>query len=524
MLRLVRIPRVLGMVLAVVLGAAHSAATWAQSDTNNTAEKRAARLAAIGPAIVNNDDLSAHVPGAEITGSDALCPPVNRPGYVLSPEELQEATRRAAIEHQEQMTAISERYLEIYNREYNRPFEELVRQRNAGEISEDEFARRYEDLEQKSIEVGNRQRAEEQAARQAHRESLNQQRGTLLVYIQHEPRDENATIVPLDGHLPTAAHVVELNSLLGPFLQSCKDTDYVYVNHFFRDEFRYGSADPARPVVHYQYSLRDGVLSLSPQGGQYASNILTYGRDASQNPELYLSGFRAKADLARSIAAEYRQSFYSESARVPGIVYRYDEYWRSYGTPYSELPRRIFDGDFKYFRDTVDFRAFFAVFADFFTKRCPSEVVGRPEIYRVPYTEYGGTEYHVDGSSTTTYIRTHLEIPIDRRFTPQWGDYYPAVNENRLRRFGRTVSRGSLDFGSMRDISDFMEGALQIEEEVTPELGILDRFFNQHECSSATVAQMADNFVRAANNRDPVQTDGTRYSGANRESDPPRRN
>ncbi len=192
---------------------------------------------------------------------------------------------------------------------------------------------------------------------------------------------------------------------------------------------------------------------------------------------------------------DYREQYASASGRQKGIVYKLEPFWAQYDD--FDIARRIFDGDFNGLKDTLEFKALFSGLAVSYSKKC-SEYVRNWQTYEKKSLDYDRTSWNLDGSKTIHKSEHTKTYNIDKRFTPQWAIYDTDLAKEVLKR--GVFSSFGLVLGYR---------------------GEMEHFVKNQGCQSAAVAQMIENFIRAANNRPSAQADGTHFSGAERESDKP---
>lgn len=489
---------------AALLTGTMLAALTAQA-ADDDAALRAARAQIIGPVIATGTDYTAHSLQAVAAGGGFRCE--SGGGARLSDAEYTARINAIQGQARAESDAIMKEKTALMNARRVQPpmpYEEYLAKLNV--LNERESA--------SALKAAEAQKKLDEEARGARTEAS----GHLAITLQHAPRDPGASIVPFEGQYPSASFIADLNRALRPFLASCGNREGVSVSHVYRDHFPAGVDVERRyekPILWYEYTLRNGTLSVGqrlPVNGWIASN------GPGKDPRLTLAGAQAATGAARReserASATYRQGFADAANRKPGIVYRLDPYWAQYqGDPALDSVRRVFDGDFAGQKDSTAFKAAFFMFGEAWSRRCAAEVPTFTR-FRVATSEITRTRTYMDGHSEHDYETQITEIPIDSRFAPQWGDYRPAAAQHLVLAIaGITRDMGSFSTATTEQFAEAMRK--------TGKISMIGAFFRNHACGSATVAQLRENLVRAANGRPAVQQDGVVLSGAERESDPP---
>jgi len=219
--------------------------------------------------------------------------------------------------------------------------------------------------------------------------------------------------------------------------------------------------------------------------------------DPRENPDLTLVGFINGELEKANTAGDYRNAFAYAQGRQNGIVYKLDPYWDRYDG--FEIARRIFEGEFSRYRESPEFKAFYTALATSYSKLCESHVI-QWQTFEREYDAYEGTEHNLDGSKTIYTSEQTKTYRIDARFASNWAQ------------FDSDLSTAVLD-----------QGVFQGFGLVLGLHGEMEIFLKNHQCDSATVQQMSENFIRAANGQPSAQQAGLRFAGAEAESDPPAR-
>ncbi len=492
-----------GVLRAALMGAICAWPALAQ----DVAALRGLREQIIGPAIARGAEFTAHSPQAEPAGSGFRCRQPSSSG--MSDAEYQARYTAMQQAAQAKQAAIMKEKMDLMNARRMRPPMPLEEYQAKVKIVQ---ARETAAAEE-AYAASKRLDAERLSARSA-------ASGNVAIVLQHAPRDEHATIIPFSGQLPAPAFIAELNRVLQPFLATCGDRAGVTVAHVYRDLFPLGGVDVERryekPIAAFSYTLNGGTLALHPQANTprwLAAN--GYSSDA----RFTLASARAKWEAAvaesNRASATYRRDHAILAKRQPGIVYKLDPYWSQYKVdPTWDTVRRIFDGDFTGQKDSWQFKAAFYMFADIYSTSCKSEVK-RFVPHKLPVSRIVATRTYLSGRVEHDRVTDFITVFIDERFEPQWMSYETAASKQILVAAGNiTEEMGSLTTASNEKIL----GALRQSQQVSMFL----RFFQDHACPSATMVQLRENLVRAANTRPSLQQEGLRLSNAERESDPGR--
>ncbi|MEZ5497906.1 MAG: hypothetical protein R3E77_00615 [Steroidobacteraceae bacterium] len=484
---------VLAVVTFSVLGFRTSAVSAAE-------DLPAARAAIIGPAIARGADFTVHTPEAVAQGGQLACRRPQAGGRSLADIEAQ--NRAAHQRWQEEVDAI-----EAEKKANYRSF-------TTRQISLDEKLRRDAALNERRKQADARQYEAQSKLQTEHKAQRAATSDYLPFIVQHAPADSNAMIIPLEGGLPSQAYVANLNRALAPFLAGCGDRDYVTVAHVYRDHFPAG-VDVERkfekPIAAFSYTLTGGVLKLDPRRNKPGAVRL-------DDPLLTLAGARATLaahhrEDARA-RGEYRKDFAYASRRKPGIVYKLDAYWAQYkDDPSLDVVRRIFDGDFKGQAGSAAHKSNFHLFGDMYSRRCTSEIP-KFTVYQVPYSEITATRTYLDGHVEHDYRTAYEEVPIDARFSPQWGEYRRAALFYVASAMAGIASEvGNFATASKEQLINAIAKGTRIS--------MLSQFLRNHPCGTASLTQLRENLVRAANGRPSLQEEGSTAPTAARESDPP---
>lgn len=496
-------------------------------------EKQAARQERIGLQVASTPGYTIHTDTAVMRGGKPICETGTRREELQEEFDQLEEQKQAVWQERDQKLAelnarmgdrsAAQKTMKAaneINQRYRRGEITLQEYKSIQKQIQDQGRERFARIQQEkdSVEKEYGERYEEITKKQ---KALwrNNSAGNLTITLLHQPASQNDTILPMQGNEPTAGFVDELNQALAPFISTCKEAHFAYSAHYYKDAYRYGEKDT--PVIGFRYNIVNGKLKLitcdTPSCKEISALVGRSGQ--TRNPELTLAGFM-RAENAKAIeAAEYRKAFAYEAGRQDGIVYKLDPWWAQYKD--IDTARRIFDGDFSH-SDLRLFKYLFVTWGNLYSNLCVTDQ-SEKDLYQIPVREYMGMETHLDGSATKYYQDRFVDVWIDKRFSPQWGQYRPESNlyfmtkvltNSQAKGFGQKVLSGM-------SVKQFVEAIRQGSREMLAELFQLRDFLTSNSCQSASVQQMTENFIRAANNRPSVQQAGKAFAGAQGESDPP---
>ncbi|AFJ02727.1 hypothetical protein Q7C_1578 [Methylophaga frappieri] len=452
-------------------------------------EKRATRLERMGVMIGRSDNYEVYSNQAEFNNGKAVC----SIGLAVADRAKAEAefnTRQEALRlaHEPEERRIQQALTDIGN---------TLRSQK---LSGPEVKRLTEDMarlmeENKDLKA---RYLEQTDAIDASRNAAISKAGATKVdfNILHTPSHPTQTILPFSGDQPDNRFIKSLNDIVSLFLGTCGKTNGAYSSHYYKNAFRYGESD--KPVLSFGYEVENNRLNFN-RCDTPACRAIRSSRgitaDPQENPELTLAGF-IKGELQKAESAgDYRKAFAYEAGRREGIVYKLDPYWGRYDG--FDIARRIFEGEFGEYRNTPEFKAFYTGLAMSYSKRCKAHVK-QWQTFERNYDAYEGTDHNLDGSRTIHTSEQTKTYRIDARFGAHWAQFDSDLN------------RAVLD-----------QGIFQGFGLVLGLRGEMETFLKTHACDSATVRQMTDNFIRAANGQPSVQQAGLRFAGAATESDAP---
>jgi hypothetical protein len=127
----------------------------------------------------------------------------------------------------------------------------------------------------------------------------------------------------------------------------------------------------------------------------------------------------------------------------------------------------------------------------------------------------------MDGHSEHEHENRRIPYPIDARFDPQWGQWYPDRNMYRGKELMQNMvsAKGSKSFADMTT-QEFGTRTKEFLGMQTKTQMPITAFFDQHTCTSAAMTQLGDNLIRAANSRPSLQAEGVQLADVEKESDP----
>lgn len=437
-------------------------------------EKRATRLDRIGPVIATLPGYTIHSDMAVRNGNGLVCKAGRSRADIQAEHDRLESRKQAIWAERE------------------RKVSELTKKRNQAK-SRDDFVLIQQQKDTLSEEYGARY---DEITQQQKALWQDNSAGRLTFIVLHQPENRIEMILPLQNDAPSNSFVSELNEAVESFVATCGDTNLAYVSHYYQDAFRYGEGD--KPVISFRYNIENNSLSPVACDTPMCRTVMaTQGNSADprDNPDLTLAGFIEGELTKAENAGDYREAFAYEAGRREGIVYRFDPYWASYDG--FDIARRIFEGRFSDYRNTPEFKAFYTGLATSYSKLCEANVA-QWRTFERGYDAYEGTDFNLDGSRTIHYSEQTKTYRIDARFGSHWAQFDSDLN------------KAALD-----------QGVFEAFGLVLGLRGEMEAFLKDHACDSATVRQMTENFIRAANGQPSAQQAGLRFAGAATESDAP---
>ncbi|MCA9402853.1 MAG: hypothetical protein KC897_03650 [Candidatus Omnitrophica bacterium] len=497
---------ILTLSLLITLPAVQSEITHA-AETSRVGIDRGGRF---GPLIAETPTYTVYSPDLEERNGQYYCPARYSTQPVLTPDERansQQANWDYQKSHKPPIYA-EWKALHDINQQHVRTLPSILRN-----ISREEYQRIFDELIQEQKDLQAWQDAE---YKRIEREADARMQGInppLRIFIMHRPADPLATIIPLNGKYPTDTYQDELKAVVQPAFTHCPDLEMVVINHFYDAAVPPETTDDiiGRSIIHHTYMLRDGQLALRAQDNDRVPMLWF---DPGQNTDLTWATYTAKKEDISRVKGEYRKDQYDAAKRQPGVVYKLDDYWSRYKN--FEIGRRIFDGDFRNFTDTIDFRVTFSSFAELYSTRC-KDLVEDFTHYQMPVRDIKSTTYYTDGTFDREYETNYIDFYIDSRFTPEWKIYLPDVQQYLMYQSAKAYNEmGGLESLTKSNFGEKMAAGISSYQQME-----VIKFFGQHACESATLQQLSENYIRAANNRPSVQDEGIQLAGAHKESDPP---
>lgn len=471
----------------------------------------------LGVRVAQTAEFSAYSLQAEATGGGARCTS-SWAGAAAAPDAAEQAriNEQLAREQMQARHAILQRYIPLQTPQQE-AMNEAIQLQRAGRIDPAELKARVERAQAELERLRRASQAEEDALEREFTGKRLIAARQLLLSLLHAPSNPGATIIPLSNYQPSPAFVAELNRSLAGFLATCPDLPAVYVQHDW-------AAMPVskHPVITGEYALRAGVLELRPALLKDKRSVLL--RDPAQNPRLTLAGLQTehqaavhkRQELADWQGATYRKDFESAAMRAPGIVYKGDAFWAPF--PRLEMVRRVFDGDFKGSAGSTGFKALFNSHAEFFSGQCKAQVKEFVR-YLMPNREVVRTRTYASGRVENDYVDRPIPIFIDKRFTPQYAEYqssqataHLAETTRAMKEHGNPLLWKQGEFGK-RMAAGLADNALLQHM----------AFLRDLPCTGATMSQLTENMLRAAQGRPSAQAEALRFEGAQAESEKPTR-
>lgn len=194
-----------------------------------------------------------------------------------------------------------------------------------------------------------------------------------------------------------------------------------------------------------------------------------------------------------------------------GFVYKSDSFWAKKTSFY--IPQKTFEGHFSSFQIRQQFPAHFLTFLTLYSERCASYI-------KDPVTDISRwDEVTYKGYTEISRIPRETKISVDRRF---WNKYLEYKKLGGAQGIGEVMqmmwnhAKASQHGVSTQILSD-------LGNMIKREVGLMAdwaSFFNEASCGSATMFQMKENLLRAANGQQSLQSEGKQVAGAKADSDP----
>ncbi len=278
--------------------------------------------------------------------------------------------------------------------------------------------------------------------------------------------------------------------------------------HKYRNQwnFRYIKKNDFKIYKGERFSVKDTLEIRSLYTRDIASSLEEIGIvKAASNVQ---NSFALK-EAARKVKA----------SRKEGIVYKSKHFWNSFYT--FEVMEKVFKGDLDGLNKTANFKVYFNSFIEGYYNTCgallPGDSVNRRQVIE-RITSEDGVEQYRDTTSDIT-------IRVDPRFSQPYDAYR------------NTYVRATKNIGMQKHLQ--MKSAIQAELKKYPlakrsfadvskkaAIGImddlpiiqLDKFFSKVPCHSATMFQMKENLLRAANSQSSLQESGIKIPNSRQES------
>ncbi len=291
----------------------------------------------------------------------------------------------------------------------------------------------------------------------------------------------------------------------------------------YRKWVRSQGLEYVQPLFEEQYGLDTADGSWRPM-----YEIGTWNRERAIHPhrqESYLSVAEARAARAEKVEAqrfakatpEQRKAelrdkrLKEQAARSPHYVYKSDRYWIDH--PRFYIPEQVFNGDFSAFQIRTQFPQHFNWFVDAYSGSC-ADYVPRPREHRIIITQPVRTDKW--GFTTADGPPRRTDRYIETRFVPKYDEYEKLVGLAMLQEFANVFFSGDLDTAPER----FVEVGWSKVTEIVGVAFAWKKFFDEHECASATVFQMRENMYRAATGQPSLQASGVPVANAAAETEP----
>ncbi|WP_218312855.1 tetratricopeptide repeat protein [Alteromonas antoniana] len=266
--------------------------------------------------------------------------------------------------------------------------------------------------------------------------------------------------------------------------------------------FMEGAVISQKPEIEYRY----GYMIANGIGVEKNTNKAKFwikkAADKNYQPAIdYLAtmALLSKQDAERKVQHELAK-------RRKGIVYKSDQFWQSFAN--SNLYQKVFDGDLSGLNQRVDFKQFYVDFVGEYSASCKSMLPGKVD--KVTYTTI---EVRKDYGIESASIWDEVEILIDPRFTDAFQQYQDDL---KLTSFFDSFE---LHMNLLKNLE-----TKSLDQSLTEALWEMQLFepiklINQMPCNSASMFQMKENLLRAANNDESVQDAGVVIANAEQESD-----
>jgi len=291
----------------------------------------------------------------------------------------------------------------------------------------------------------------------------------------------------------------------------------------FRKWVRSQNLEYVQPLFEEEYGVEKGETTWRPlyEIGTWSPQRAI---DARRH-EFYLTVAEARAAHAEKVdaqrfaqatpeqrKAQLREKRLKEQAtRSPHYVYKSDRYWIDH--PRFYIPQQVFNGDFSAFQIRTQFPRHFNWFVDAYSGSC-ADFVPRPREHRIIITQPVRTDKW--GFTTADGPPRRTDRYIETRFVTKYDEYERVVGLAMLQEFANVFFSGDLDKAPER----FAEAGWNKVKEIVGVAFAWKKFFNEHECTSATLFQMRENMWRAATGQPSLQAAGIPVANAAAETEP----
>ncbi len=474
---------------------------------NTELSRRALRTAAFGQLIHEGEDYDLYSPQAVPSDSGFVCDPT----IARNANRTEAEWRAESLELNQPREAERARVARYRDQRLTEEIEPLKQQIYARyETGSDELRAAFQEVQALAAPIEHEYQQEIQFIDIDYQPRFMTARGELAIYALHRRDDDATTIVPLQELNPTPTFVEELGQRLTPFLSTCPNVHRIGIGHAWADYVK-----PVKrglfTVVAYDYRTIDGILQLMPRD----SDRRPATHYPSRNPYFTLAGLFGVTKQQWIKSGDYRSTFRSASARQPGIVYKYDAWWRE--NEITDVPRRVFEGRFEGIANHDEMKAWYHALAGTHTQMCTA-AAGRTT-FRWKTRCYDRDEFGIDGSRTRYWGTCDHSVAVDPAFAQKWREFWPGVDAFRAARIGIAIryskQRGGVDWtrSGLSRLSDEM-GFMR-------EVGPMRALFEADGCNGPIVSQLRENLQRIAHGRPSLQDSGGRIEGAEAASDPP---
>ena len=278
-----------------------------------------------------------------------------------------------------------------------------------------------------------------------------------------------------------------------------------------------GRDDDVRVLVEERPADRKAALEAPSGGGQNELSVEMELLDEFVLPLLSEMG-RAEHGQALDVTAiEERKAelrarrLKEQAARSPHHVYKSDRYWIDH--PRFHIPQQVFNGNFSAFQIRTQFPQHYRWFLEVNSARC-EPYIPKPRMHKTIITQPVRTDKW--GNTTAVGEPKETHIYIEMRFFPKYEEYEKLIGWETLRAFTDLFFGGDVDKSQER----FLEIGWSKVKEVVGLTYAWKKFFNEHECTSATLFQMRENMWRAATGQPSLQAAGVPVANAAAETEP----